>query len=161
MRLKQADAAGYRARYRAAFDGMLWLGIGVATLVSVTAGFVVPLVFGERFVGAVPMLIVHVWGGVFVSMRAVLSKWIVTEGITMVSLVTHGVGAAINVGANLVLIPAYGGMGAAIATVISYATSSYLALFLWRATWPAARMMTAAWIAPVRLLVGRRRGQSQ
>lgn len=158
VRLKRRDPEAYARRYQSSFDAMLWLGIVVATVVSLVASFVVPTLFGERYLPSVPMLVIHVWGGSFVAMRAVLSKWIVTEGFTTVSLVTHGLGAAANVAANLLLIPAYGGVGAAVATVFSYAVSSYLALFVWRRTWPVAWMMTKALTAPVRHALAYTRG---
>lgn len=151
IRLRKDDAAAYRSRFQQAFDAMVWLGIAFAGVVSLAAGLVIPLLYGEAYTPAAPILVLHVWGGVFVFARAPLSKWIIAEKITRASLVTHGTGAAVNIGANLVLIPAFGGIGAAMATVASYAASSFFALFLWRRTWPAARMMSASLLAPLRL----------
>jgi PST family polysaccharide transporter len=112
----------------------------------------IPLVFGEAYRPAVAIIAIHVWGGVFVAMRAVLSKWIITEGLTAISLQTHAAGATLNVLANLALIPLYGGVGAAIATVISYAGASVLPLLFLRRARPILVMMLTAWTAPMRLL---------
>jgi len=57
-----------------------------------------------------------------------------------------------NVALNYVLIPIYGPVGAAGATVISYSVASYGALFLHPRTRPAGWMMTRAMIAPIRYL---------
>jgi O-antigen/teichoic acid export membrane protein len=75
----------------------------------------------------------------------------------MFSLVTHGLGALINVILNIILIPLYGALGAAIATVVSYSASSYLTLFISKKTREAAWMMSIAFVSPVRLLLALRR----
>jgi Na+-driven multidrug efflux pump len=49
-----------------------------------------------------------------------------------------------------VLIPRHGPVGAAWATVISYATAGWLALFLASRTRPIAMMMTRALVLPLR-----------
>ena len=59
-------------------------------------------------------------------------------------------GAVVNVALNLVLIPRYGGMGAAVATVISYAVAGLFACFLYRPTWRNGWMMVKALLVPFR-----------
>jgi PST family polysaccharide transporter len=63
----------------------------------------------------------------------------------------------VNVVLNVLLIPHYGGLGAAVATLVSYAAASYLVLFLTPNTWPIARMMSKAILLPGRLLWYRHR----
>jgi len=46
----------------------------------------------------------------------------------------RGLGAAINIGLNLILIPKHGGMGAAIATLVAYSTM-FIALFILNRKW--------------------------
>jgi O-antigen/teichoic acid export membrane protein len=65
--------------------------------------------------------------------------------------VSHGLGALLNIALNLVMIPRWGAMGSAIATVISYAGASYLFTFCSRRTWPMARMMTETLLLPLSL----------
>ena len=50
------------------------------------------------------------------------------------SPILRGMGAVINIGLNLVLIPKYGGMGAAIATLSAYAIM-FLSLFMLNRKW--------------------------
>ena len=66
-------------------------------------------------------------------MRAAFSKWILIEDTLFFSLITQGLGALANVGLNLLLIPRQGGIGAAVATLLSYATASYFSLFFYKA----------------------------
>jgi Na+-driven multidrug efflux pump len=67
------------------------------------------------------------------------------------SLLTHAIGALVNVLLNFFLIKVYSGQGAAVATLISYAAASYLSLFLSKRTRPFAVMMSKSFILPVRL----------
>src|SRR5690606_4156260 len=96
------------------------------------------------------ILKIHVWGGVFVFMRMVFSRWIIIENLLVFSVLTHGFGALVNVILNIILIPGMGGVGAAIATLISYAVSSYLALLLLKKSRGMFWMMTKALLAPFR-----------
>ena len=83
-------------------------------------------------------------------MRAAFSKWLIAERLLLFSLVSQGAGAILNIALNLVLIPAWGGVGSAWATVISYAAASYLVLLLFARTRPAGAMMTRTVSAPWR-----------
>ena len=98
---------------------------------------------------------IHIWASIFIFWGQILSKWLVNERLLVFSPIRHGVGAVINITLNLFLIPVYGGIGAAIATVISYAVASYLACFLYPKTRIAGKMMTLAIIFPIRILYKR------
>jgi len=54
---------------------------------------------------------------------------------------------------NLLLIPHYGGEGAAMATLISYAMASYAALLVHSKTRPVFFMMTKSFFSPFRYAV--------
>jgi len=94
---------------------------------------------------------VHVWAGVFVFMRTFLSKWMIAEELYMFSLITHGAGALINIAVNVVLIPRMGAMGAAIATLVSYATAGFFSLALHRRTRPVFIQMARSLLWPLRI----------
>jgi PST family polysaccharide transporter len=72
------------------------------------------------------ILSIHIWASIFVFMGLVQSPWNIAEGLTKLYLKRTIVGAIINVVLNLLLIPIYSGIGAAIATVISYGFSSFV-----------------------------------
>lgn len=148
---KQQSVKDYQQGLQRLYDVLMVSGLVIAVSVSVFARPVVEFLYGETYAQSGVILTVHIWACVFIFMRAALSKWFVAESLFMFSLVTHGVGALMNVGLNFYLIPNYGGIGAAIATVVSYAGASYFSLFLHRATWPAARMMTFALLCPIRI----------
>ncbi|NOZ24822.1 MAG: flippase, partial [Nitrospirae bacterium] len=87
------------------------------------------------------------------------SHYLINEGLTRFSFFTTALGAVVNVGLNLVLIPQYGGMGAAVASVVSYAASGYLSSFVYPRLFETGLMQSKAFAAPVRyaLLFARKR----
>ncbi len=154
LRLRLAERDRYRTRLQQLIDVLAWLGLLVAVAVAIAAPWLVGWLYGPAYAGSDDILRVHIWAGVFVFMRAAFSKWLVAERLLMYSLATQGAGAVINIAANMALIPAWGGIGAAWATLVSYAMASYFALWFFPATRPAAKMMTRAFVAPVRYLRG-------
>jgi len=133
-------------------DGLFGGALVIALLVVVVAGPIVVLLFGEAYQASANVLIIHIWAGVFIFMRALLSKWLLAENLLRFSLVTQLAGALLNVLANWLLIPEYGAIGAAVATVVSYAAASYLALFFHPKTWPMARIMNVSFLLPLRIM---------
>ena len=152
LQARMSGTGSYEARLQRLYDFVAMLGLVSAAVISWLSPWLIDLLYGPRFTGAAAVLSLHVWASVFVFMRAVLSKWLIAEELYIFSLVTHGAGAIANVALNYVLIPIYGPVGAAGATVISYSVASYGALFLHPRTRPAGWMMTRAMIAPIRYL---------
>jgi len=70
---------------------------------------------------------VHIWASVFVFLGVAQSPWDISENFLKLALYRTVAGAIANVVINLFLIPRYAALGAAIATVVSYAISSFVA----------------------------------
>lgn len=150
---KEKSTAMYRRRLQQLYDALFLGALAIAIPTTFVSGPVVSFVYGPEFSAAGPILAIHIWASLFIFLRGALSKWLIAEDLYIFSIVTHGCGALVNVGINFIAIPVLGGLGAAVATVISYATASYFALFLHRKTWPAAKMMTRAMLSPFRLIL--------
>jgi O-antigen/teichoic acid export membrane protein len=150
IKLHEADPARFNHRFQQLFDVLFILAIVLAILVSLVAGPLIALLFGAEYQNSASILTIHIWAGVFIFMRAAFSRWILIEGALMFSLITQGLGALANIGLNMLLIPSYGGEGAAMATLISYAIASYAALLVHKKTRPVFFMMTKSMFSPVR-----------
>jgi O-antigen/teichoic acid export membrane protein len=135
------------------YDVLFLIAVSIAILVTLFAGPIISSLFGSDYAGSADILIIHIWAGLFIFMRAAFSKWILIEKLVVFSLVTQGLGAFVNVGLNLYLIPRFGGEGAAYATIISYAVASYFSLCVHQKTRPAFFMMSKAMVSPIRLLL--------
>lgn len=154
LKLRDSDLARYQSRLQALSDSLFGAAVLLAILITFVAHWLVNLLFGEAYAAAAIILMIHIWAGVFVFMRALVSKWLIAERLLKFSLVSQGAGAVVNIAANLVLIPLYAGTGAAVATVISYAVASYFAFWLCSATRPIASIMTQSFLHPLRGILG-------
>jgi len=152
LKHKQNNPEKYQRQLQRLCDILFVGAILVAIAINFLADWLIVFLFGDAYASASVILALHVWAGVFVFMRALLSKWLLAEHLVFFSFVTHGIGAIVNVTLNLWLIPLYQGVGAAIATVVSYAFASYIVLFFHRSTWPMALIMTKSLFFPSRLI---------
>lgn len=148
--LRESDPARYHYRLQQIFDLLAGLAICIAILTTIVAEPLIRVLFGAEYVKSASILVIHIWAAVFIFMRALFSKWILMEDALIFSLITQGAGAALNIILNMILIQTYGGYGAAVATLISYAASSYLSLPVYRKTRPVFVMMTRSLVSPIR-----------
>lgn len=99
------------------YDSMAWLGLAMAVLVTFTAPWIIDLLYGSEFSGAVQVWQIQTWAGITVAMSYVHSKWLLAEGLQRIGLLYTLAGCAVNLGLNFLLIPNYGAVGAAWATL--------------------------------------------
>lgn len=152
VKAKRNNKNEYNRKLQKLYDNLFIAGAIIAVSVTLVGPFAIDLLFGEEYSKSGIILTIHIWACVFIFMREALSKWLILEKLFIFSLVTHGVGALVNIGFNYILIPYYEGIGAAIATVVSYSAASYLALFLHKKTIEAGMMMTKSLLLPFRFV---------
>jgi polysaccharide transporter, PST family len=108
---------------------MVLLAIAVALPMTFLSGHIITVLFGSSYIEAGIILAIHIWASLFVFMGVATSSWFVAEGLTHLSFRRTLIGAVVNVLLNLILIPKFSGLGAAIATVISYSISDVFSNF--------------------------------
>ena len=150
IKLKKNNPILFNKRLQQIFDLLFIIAFGVAIIVTLISKPLIIIMFGEVYQNAAAILMIHIWAALFIFMRALFSRWIVIEDVLIFSMITHGSGALLNIVLNYILIPQYGGEGAAYATLFSYATSSYFALLLYFKTRPIFWMMTKSLFSPLR-----------
>lgn len=150
IKMREQDNVLFQARLQQLFDALFILGLAVAVIMTLAAPWIISLLFGAEYMGSATILVIHIWAAIFIFMRAAFSKWILIENALLFSLLTQGMGALANVLMNYLLIPRYGGEGAAYATLASYAMASFLALFFYQRTRPVFWQMAWAMLAPIR-----------
>ena len=124
------------------------LAYSVCLPLSLGAPWIIQVLFHKSYAQAAPIMAVYAWGLVSVFLGVARSQHLLNERMTRHSLVFSLIGLAMTLTLNLLLIPRLGVMGAAVATVVSYTCSGYLASFLFPATRPIARLQTLALISP-------------
>ncbi|MDW7549413.1 flippase [Pseudoalteromonas sp. McH1-7] len=95
---------------------------------------VVLLLFGEAYRSSILILQIHIFGCLFIFSRAFMSRWLILSNNHKLSLHSHLVGAIVNIVLNAVLIPQYGGVGAAISSVVAYGMASIGFMVFYRST---------------------------
>lgn len=140
----------YARRMQIAYDIMVGISLFIAVPLTLFATPVVRLVFGGEYVEAASILKVHIWALVFVSLGVCRGKWLLAENFIRFSMVATLLGAVVNVGLNLMLIPPFGGIGAAWATLLAYAVSAHFSSLLTKETRQAFRQMSYSLILPFR-----------
>jgi O-antigen/teichoic acid export membrane protein len=129
LNAKRDDPQRYQKRLQNLFDLMAWLSLAFAIFISFTAPIIYKL-YKPEYVIAVPALIIHVWGSLFVFLGVASGQFLIAEGFSKLTFIRTGIGAVVNIVLNLILIPKYGMIGTAIATLIAYAISTFSILFI-------------------------------
>jgi PST family polysaccharide transporter len=142
IRARESDMEDYHARLRRLTRWMVILAWGVIIGGLLLGPSAIRLILGRGFLDSVRIFQIHVFACLFIFPGVVLSRWLISEDLTKFSMTRHASGGVVNILLNLLLIPAFGGVGAAIATVASYATASHLSFYVSRRTRPAATMVT-------------------
>ena len=106
--------------------GLVWLAITVAIVMTFVAKPLILILFGDNYLESGTILAIHIWASVFVFTGVATSGWFIAENLTYLSLYRTLSGAIVNILLNIFLIPLYGGIGAAIATVIAQAVASLI-----------------------------------
>jgi len=119
----------YKKRIQNLYDLMVYISLPMALIISFASPLIYKL-YKVEYAYAAPTLSVHIWSGVFVFLGAASSQYLIAEGYNKLTFVRTGFGALVNIGLNLVLIPSMGMMGAAIATLVAYASSAFFIIFI-------------------------------
>jgi len=89
---------------------------------------------GEDFWGSIQIIPIIMLSYIFYAAYILQMHSLYDENNQKWSPLLRGLGAVINIGLNLILIPNYGGMGAAIATLLAYSIM-FIALFILNRKW--------------------------
>ncbi len=135
-------------QYRVGTERLLRLlsGIGIAfgLVATLSAPWIVEVLFGPAYTDAIPVFQVLAWSGLFAAWGVARENWLVAEGLTRFSPITTALGAVVNVGLNLLLLPAYGIVAAAWTTVVAQLLVVTLSMGFWPETRPVLRMQLTA-----------------
>ena len=147
--LQGYDEARFRRLSERAIRYLAIVILPLAVLATVAGGSLLAVVFGERFRDEGAALAVLVWAHFFAASWVLARPILIARHRASYLSLLAVIAAVVNVGLNLWLIPRYGGVGAAWASLVSYSSPFAVAIFL-----PAVRdSFTAPLRAAVRPLV--------
>jgi O-antigen/teichoic acid export membrane protein len=151
IRAKQRSEEEYYDKLQQLYDLMAWISLVIAIPMTFAAIPLMTTLLGEEYTKAGEILAWHIWGGPFVFLGVARSQWLMAENMTRFSFATSLLGAITNIVLNLSLIPIYKGVGAALATAISYALAAYISCLFYPSMFYTAWMLTKALFIPFRI----------
>jgi PST family polysaccharide transporter len=144
LKHKEEMPALYYERLGKLYGLMAATSTVLAVLVTFFGRYAILLLFGTKYLPAAHILSVLIWSGPFVFMGCISNTQLIHENWTQLVLWRSVAGAIVNVGLNVLLIPHFGAMGSAFATLIAQCATAYLMELFTRKTWFIFRMKTAA-----------------
>ncbi len=119
---KIKDNTLYKDRLKKLFFLIIGMSFAIAFFEFIFAKYLILFLFGKAYMGSIIILQIYTWAGVIVSTVMVAQQYLIAENKTKTILISSFVGAFINVILNIILIPKFGIIGSAWATIISYLT---------------------------------------
>jgi polysaccharide transporter, PST family len=126
----------YRRKLLKVTRGLFWLAMTAAAILSVESKAIIELVYGPGYAESAAVLAVQAWAGVFVALGVSAGPWFVNAGFLRFRMFQTLAGAVINILMNLALMPRFGPVGAAYATLASQCVSAFLSNAASRSTRP-------------------------
>lgn len=98
---------------------MVVISLIVGIFVTFLSESIIDVLYKNEYKDSYLVLIIHIWGGLFISMSSITNRILIVENLQKLILFRGLVGLVINFFLNLLLIPIFGIEGAAFSTVFS------------------------------------------
>ncbi len=141
---KKTSEALYLEQFQRLYDILVMLALVVAIPVTFLADQIVEVLFGLEYLEAGKILSIHIWTALFVFLGVASGKWFLADNRQLLAFQRVFLGMVANIALNFLLIPRYGGAGAAVATLISQAVAALLIDVIHKETRPMFRMKLRA-----------------
>jgi O-antigen/teichoic acid export membrane protein len=151
VRAKQTSQQVYQQKIQQLYDVIAWISLVLAVGIGLSAQTIMPWLLGQEYLAAGKILMVHIWSAPFAFLGIAGCQWLMAENLSQYTFTTTALGTLTNIILNLLLIPNYGGLGAAIATAISYGVASHLSFLLSPRIFYNGWMLTKALFIPIRI----------
>ncbi|MCE3202838.1 flippase [Paenibacillus sonchi] len=144
MSKKKSNNDGYIRSIQLLYSIVAWMGIAFGVFILLFSRSIIGILYGPDYIESARILSVSIWAGTFAMLGSARGVWLVTEGLQRYSMAYIAAGCLINVTLNYLLIPSYGGYGAAIATLASQITVAIIAPAFFKPTRISSIMMLRA-----------------
>lgn len=144
LNARKNDYKLYLQRTQHLLNIMALLGVSVAIVTMFISPIFINLIFGEHYSESAIVLVIHIWGMLFYSISIISFRYFIAEGLQIYSFYRAFAGLILNIVLNYFLIPLYGAVGAAIATVISQLVAVWILNSISPKTRPMFFMQTKA-----------------
>ncbi len=131
---KSKNQEDYHGLLKSMFHVLLWFSLLLSIGTTIISEPLVALFYGEKFQVSANVLAIYIWSSLGTNLGVATGQYIIAENLLKLSFYRTFAAMLVNVGLNVFLIPKYGSIGAAIATLVSYSVA-----FLWTFTNKQAR----------------------
>lgn len=151
IELRKGSPETYRRRMQQYFDAMSLIGLAIALVMTFIGPALVLMLYGQDYASAGPLLVIHIWAGVFVYLGIASGNWLAAEGLQIYSLARTVLGCTSSIALNIYLIPRMGAMGAVLGVLMAQGIATFSLLFFPRAR--RCGIMSVLALMPYRLFV--------
>lgn len=149
LEARKTNGAAFGQQFTKLCAILIYGAAAIALPIWLIGEHIILIFMGDAFSPAANILSIHIWAVFFVFLMEALKKYYVIENQLTLYLKITFVAAVFNIGLNLWLIPAYGGIGAAWATVASYSLAGFWGLALFRGSRKPLRLILHALAFPL------------
>lgn len=117
---RKTDLLIYKKRLKALYLLMIGISLFIAIISTILAPWIITLLFGSEYCGAIIILQIYVWSGIGLFVGVAINQYFLSENHSRTIFLYNLLSMSANVVLNIILIPRLGLTGAAWATLISY-----------------------------------------
>ena len=122
---KKVSKELYQDRMQKLYDLLAWIAIAIAVPVTFFSDLIVKILLGTEYLPSAPVLTIYIWAGVSTFLGVASSQYLINENLTKLAFYRTLIGMVVNIILNFALIPAYGIVGSAVATLVSYSLATF------------------------------------
>lgn len=116
---KANDQEGYEKNIQRLYCVVIYAALIQSAIMTILSNYIILILYGNNYLPAVPALKVIVWYTTFSYMGAIRNIWILGENKQKYLWILNLCGALMNIILNALLIPSYGILGAALASLVT------------------------------------------
>lgn len=146
MASKSESETSYIRKYKQLYCSIIWISIGASVVITLLSKPIILVIYGQQFIDSVYILTILIWSRIFSLIGSTRAIWLTVENLGKFQVIFVGIGALLNMGFNMLLIPQYGAIGAAVATLITEIISTFFAVLLFKQTRPLFKLIIEAFL---------------
>jgi O-antigen/teichoic acid export membrane protein len=128
----KADPYLFRQRMNNLYSISIIVSYCIIIVMIFSSSWVIHTLYGPAFMDARAPFMVSIWALLFVSFGISRNSFIIANNLTKIYMYITIIGAVLNIGFNIFLIPRYGIIGASISTIIAQTIAGFISGFFFK-----------------------------
>lgn len=144
LELRETNKTKYQSQLQQLYSLMFWAGIAAALITMLYAEQIIVILYGDAYIEAAKALKINIWASVFISQAIVRGIWLIAENLQKYRLFNNILAVITNISLNMLLIPQFGMLGAAVATLFTQFLGTWIFSLLWKPVRPSTVQLIKA-----------------